>query len=301
MGHNPPRRAINHFGVNAVIIAGCLVMIAVMLIFPDSTSQAATAALRVWGLDVAPSLFPYMVFCRMLTARLRSRSVPAVPTVLLLGWMGGSPSGAAILGTYAEQGRFSPRVLSALIALTGTISPMFLLNTVRPWVQSDVFCQCLLGAHLLGALFSAAVAYVFLPHARTHVASTNSSEESSDPIAQSVMSILGVGGCIVFFSVLSAGIEAILPGLPQALRAGLHALLEVAGGVHALTAAPFSPFARAVLCAAASGFSGLSILTQNLLLLRPLGLGMRRLCILALLRAFGAGLTMAALYVCILR
>ncbi len=50
-----------------------------------------------------------------------------------------------------------------------------------------------------------------------------------------------------------------------------------------------------VLLAALTSFGGLSILSQNALFLRPLGLGLPRLALYGLLRALGAAALMALL------
>lgn len=271
-------------------------MIAAMLLMPECTTQAARSALTVWGLDVVPSLFPYMVFCRMLAEQFKKSSMPAAPAAAILGLMGGSPSGASVIAAYGSD--LSRRELLCLAALTGTVSPMFLRNTVNTWVRDARFCRLLLISHLLGAAFALAVVFLCtqksgskkkpLPPSAVQSGSVN-------PIVQCVDGILGVGGCIMFFSVLAAGIGAMMPAASPGPTALLHAVLEVAGGLHALTGAPFSPELRAILVAGASGFSGLSILTQNLLFLRPLGLSMRHLTALAVVRALGAAGAMALL------
>ena len=91
------------------------------------------------------------------------------------------------------------------------------------------------------------------------------------------------------------GERAELPGLPAASGALIHAVLEIAGGMHALCTAPLPPTLRAVIMAAASGFSGLSILMQNRLFLRPLGVSLRHLIGFGLVRAAGAGAAMWAM------
>ena len=50
-------------------IALCLLMMLVMLLSPQQAGDAARDALSTWALGVVPSLFPYMVLCRMLAAR----------------------------------------------------------------------------------------------------------------------------------------------------------------------------------------------------------------------------------------
>lgn len=272
-------------------------MLALMLRFPEESVSAARTALMVWGLDVVPSLFPYMVFCRMLASRLRACGVSASLAAPLLGVLGGSPSGAAVISAYAGAGRLSGRMLRALAALTGTISPMFLLSTVALWAKDARLGRLLLASNLAGAVLAMILAAclgedVGLPSS----AGSPGEEQPGEAITQSVQAILGVGGCIIFYSVLSSLPGAILPGEKGVGFALLHAVLEVSGGLHALLGAPLDPYARAVLCAAATGFSGLSILTQNLLFLRPFGFTLPQLMGFGLLRAAGASAAMALLY-----
>ena len=274
-------------------IVFCLVMITLMLIKPGITTGAARDALRVWGLDVAPSLFPYMVLCRLVASRLQKTGIPAAPAAAVLGLLGGSPSGAATLSGYAEG--LNTQQVRLLAALTGTISPMFLLNAVKLWSGDPRLCRLLLASHLSGAIF-ALVCTVFLTHGQKKSACQGASVSSGNPITESVQSILSVGGCIVFFSVLAAGLRALLPRLGLLPGALLHAALEISGGLHSLCALQIAPGIRAVCMAAASGFSGLSILMQNHLFLRPLGLTFSELLFFALLRAFGAGVMMAFLF-----
>ncbi len=297
-------KRIGSFGVKtAMIIALCTLMIGVMLSLPEVTGSAAREALRVWGLDVVPSLFPYMVFCRLIASRLQRTGLPAIPAAIGLGTLGGSPSGAAVVSVYACMGALTRRQVTMLAAWTGTISPMFLLSTVNTWVQNARVCRLLLISHLAGAAAAMAIAGLITrgeQPAPGRVQTPHSTPPSANPIAMSVESILNVGGCIVFFSVMAAGCCALLPWLHGAPGAVLHAALEVSGGLHALCGASLSPNAKAVAMAAASGFSGLSILTQNLLFLRPLGIHMPQLVAFGLLRAVVAAAVMQLLLLLLL-
>ena len=263
-------------------IAACLIMLAAMLAHPQPCASAARDALCVWGLHVVPSLFPYMVFARLLAGQLRETRLSPTVAVLTLGLMGGSPAGASVLAGYAE--RLPQERLLALGALTGTISPMFIVGTLAAWGMLGPLCRALLLAHLLAALLSAfSVRFFFSGAPAARPAASSSAQGGA--IAQSVQAILGVGGCIVFFSVVASLLELLLPAPEPAVRAALHAVLEIAGGMHALLAeCPSSPILP-VLAAALLGFGGLSILAQNALFLRPLGVGMGHLALFALLRA----------------
>ena len=276
-----------------------LAVLAALLRFPQVCMSSALSALRVWGLSVVPSLFPYMVLSRLLTRALHRRGMPTALCVPLLGLAGGSPSGAAALSGCARDSGLSRRALHALAALTGTISPMFFLGTLQSWADDTLLARRLLLAHLFGAAFAATCAFL-LPGARdsekrcANSAAPSPAQEES-PIVQSVQAVLNVGGCIVAYSVLAAYASLLLPPSAQELRAVLHAVLEAAGGAHALISAPLPPGLHAVLLAALTSFGGLSILSQNALFLRPLGLGLPRLALYGLLRALGAAALMALL------
>lgn len=267
----------------------CLAIVLMMMYSPNTYIPAARTALRIWGLDVVPSLFPYMVFCRILAAQLRRQRVPAAPVAAFLGLLGGSPSGASVLAAY---GSILPRkTLFALTALTGTISPVFLLNTVNQWIQNPAYCLILLFCHLFGAVFACIFVLLCMRktkrmHQDSECADMHMPEQ--DAIQQSIAAVLNIGGCIVIFSVVSVFLCRIAPfsrPLPSAL---IHAVFEAAGGIHALSMMPDTPM-RAVLIASVSSFSGFSILSQNLFFLRPLGICMPHLIAFALLRSVASG------------
>ena len=281
-------------------IACCLVLMLVMLLFPDSTGGAARSALSTWALSVVPSLFPYMVLCRMLASQLAGIRLPPALLVASLGLVGGSPSGAAMLSGYARSGRLRWDELPPLCALTGTISPIFVLNTAGGWLGEPFLARCLLAAHLLGAALSAAMVKACArrsPSSQEALPGNSDSVSPGDPIRESVRAILSVGGCIVFYSVVAEGLSLLLP-LPEKAAAVLHGALEAAGGVRALCTAGFSKNAQALLTSAMLGFSGVSILAQNSLFVRDFGVTMRELVLLGLLRAALSALLMAA-FLCI--
>lgn len=274
-----------------------LAVLAALLRFPQVCMGSALEALRVWGLSVVPSLFPYMVFSRLLSGALRRRGIPAALCVSTLGLAGGSPSGAAALSGCAHSSGLSLRTLHALAALTGTISPMFFLGTLQSWTGDSLLARRLLLAHLFGAVLSAACVFLLAGAQSAEESplrsSTPPSPQEESPIAQSVQAVLNVGGCIIVYSVLAACASLLLPPSAGVLRAVLHAALEAAGGAHALISMPLPAGIRAVLLAALTSFGGLSILTQNALFLRPLGLRLPRLALYGLLRALGASALMA--------
>lgn len=260
----------------------------ILVSFPTVTALSARDALAVWGLDILPTLFPYMVLCRMLSTRLRSLPIPAAPVCLLLGLIGGSPCGAAVINLSAD--RLSARSLHALCAITGTISPMFFLGTMRLWTQNPPLCRILLFIHWTGAISAAAIVWFLHRNALT-AAAADSTHAFENPISQSIDAILHVGGCIICFSVL-AGFLKLIPQLGSFSIAVIHALLEISGGVQALCSSGSTP-CLPVLLAALTGFSGLSVITQNSTFLKSSGISLTRLAAYGLLRALCSGAIMA--------
>ena len=252
----------------------CFLLAGMILCFPGTTISASQSALSIWARDIVPSLFPYMVLCKMTAQRLRSARFPAAPLAALLGCMGGSPSGAAMLSV-SSGGMAQSRLYA------------------HAWGVAQKTCLCLLAAHGLGAL-SAFVCVRRLSPVREKVAARETPEKANgNPITDSVFSVLGVGGCIVFFSVAAACIRILFPFLPETGCAYLQSVLEIAGGMRLLIQTSSASFARDVSMAVLTGFGGLSILTQNHLFLQVCGVTQGRLLCLALLRALMSGAVMA--------
>ncbi|MBQ7886319.1 MAG: hypothetical protein IJ313_05430 [Clostridia bacterium] len=268
-----------------------LLVIAFLILFPSDTADTALEAMRIWGTSIVPALFPYMVFSRLLCKSLQTLSLPAEPAAVLLGMLGGSPSGAAVIAAQSEW--LSPGSVYPLCTLAGTISPMFILGTVQSWTGDARLCRLLLVCHWLSALLSAGIVWMLCRRKAQSFRFTSSSVSSalSNPIVQSIDAILQVGGCIILYSVLSGILGRILSPFPF-MQPFVHAALEISGGVHAICQIRLTDSAKHVLLAAALGFGGLSILSQNHALLRPLGIRMRHLFSFAVMRSAASALLM---------
>lgn len=240
--------------------------------------------MRVWAVHVIPSLFPYMIMCRLLADEMKKKNISAYLSVPILGFLGGSPSGASVLAGYG--GHIHQRKLHALCALTGTISPMFFLSTVSGWLNDPRLGKLLLLSNAFAAFISSLVVYALSRrYSEKHsVVFKQNTTASENPLLQTITAILTVGGNIVLFSVI-AGYLSVINWIPRHIYALLHALLEAAGGVYALTQTPMNAQMRAVIISAATGFGGCSILFQNLSFLSSCGIKLRHLVIYGTIRA----------------
>jgi len=267
-------------------------ILAALLSRPQICAQSAKEALTIWGLHVVPSLFPYMVFSKLLCEQIKRTNCPPALICAVLGAFGGSPSGAAMIGTY--RFRLSDKAALSLAAWTGTISPMFFLGTVRSWTSRPSLCIQLLISQFAAALLTA-VSVPFVssdPHQVKYQDIPHHPDEKT-PLVQSIDAVLQIGGCIICFSVI-ASLLGHLP-LPRMLSPMLHALLEISGGIHNILLFPFPEKTQAILLAFVSGFGGLCILFQNLLFLRPVGIGLNKLLVLSFIRGLFSAAVMCAL------
>ena len=265
----------------------CGAMIFMLLSAPGRCTQSARQALAVWGLDVVPSLFPYMVLCRITSASLLRTRLPASLCAAVLGAVGGSPSGAAALSVCRHEGQLSSPAFRALCTFCGCISPMFLLGTLQNWGFTKDMCLRVFSIHIAGTSAAALLVFLFSHRLNSAAAAPAAvkAAQTEDPISMSIRSVLCVGGCIVFFSVAAEWLCMLLPAsIPDAVRAMIHATLEMSGGIHRLLTLPLGERSRIILCSAAAGFGGFSILLQNHILLSDSGTGMPGLFVYSLIR-----------------
>lgn len=113
-----------------ILLAG---MMALLLLRAPETMAAAEAACALFVRSVMPGLFPYLTLSQMLVSRCGRDMQPGM--LMLLGWCGGSPTGARLL---AMQGSRPHREQKALAVSCATMSPMFLLGTIGSWLNSRI-------------------------------------------------------------------------------------------------------------------------------------------------------------------
>ena len=235
-------------------------LLAALALRPQAGMEAARAACRQWATGVLPALFPYLVLSRLLLGAAGGGAL-TVPLAMLAG----SPAGARLLALGGPS-----RASQRRAALCATASPLFLLGTLSGGAL-------MLAAHWIGALAAYGFAACFPVRAAADsppAAFGSVSASLPEILADSALAMLPVCGCMVFFSVVTALVEALFP-LPPALGAALAAFLEMAGGCARIFALALpSRLTRALLCAAVS-FGGLSVFMQNAAYLRRAGADLR--------------------------
>ncbi len=229
-----------------------------LLVRAETTMHAASAACRLFATAVLPGLFPYMVLSLMLVSRVGQMS-PGL--LMLLGWGGGSPTGARLLPLCPGLSR---REQVRLAVSCATMSPMFLLGTVGGWLESPVAGVVVLGSVLIGGWIAGLMAGTC---AKQHDAPHSAAEDAAIPplsfgaaVEQSARTMLLVCGTMVMLRVLAALAAEVLPA---ALTLPVTTLLEVTTGTAEIAALPLPLPLRTAIIAGATGFGGMAIILQN--------------------------------------
>ncbi len=239
------------------------VMMVWLLLRSATAMAAASEACRLFVQSVLPGLLPYMVLALMLVSRIPG-PMPGW-LLMLLGWCGGSPTGARLL---ALQNRRDRR----LAVRCATMSPMFLLGTLGGWLGSTRAGLCLLASVLTGGWLAGLLAEPGPPGQAVQAAPMAFGEA----VASAAQTLLMVCGSMAVLRVALALAAELLPGLalPMAFA------LEATTAARLLAQLPLPLPMRTALVAGAAGFGGLAVLLQNRACYPPglMGLPRQLLC-----------------------
>ena len=232
----------------------CLLILLMLcqLLRAGITMDAASAACRLFVTAVLPGLFPYMVLSQILVSRMKRLS----PTlVMLLGWGGGSPTGAKL----TAMGNFPPQTQKRLLITCATMSPMFLLGTVGGWLESPLAGAVCLGSSILSGWVTGLIAVPSILRSE-HCSPAHAPLSFGAAVESTARTMLLVCGTMVMLRVFSALAGEILPAwavLP------VTTIMEVTTGAKAIAELPLPLMWRTALLSGATSFGGIAILMQN--------------------------------------
>ena len=268
---------------------------AALLLFPEVSSEAVVRGLLLCGRVILPSLFPFFVCSELLTelslaqlpARLFSGLMQPLfhirgegAAALVLGFLGGYPSGAQITARLYESGAVSKNEAERLLLFCNNAGPAFIVGVAGAGVFGSAAAGFLLwGVHIFCALLCGVLLRgPKLPMVRRKGENRSSGGASfaqafTASVRNAGASALQVCMFVVIFSVCSAFFQSLLPdGTPAPLRVLLVGMLELSNGMAAMQSAGASlPLAAFLL-----GFSGLGVWAQTQSLLAESGLDLRR-------------------------
>ena len=268
-------------------ITAVLVLGALLLLQPETASQAVRGALTLCFRTVVPSLFPFFVVVSLLLQLglagslqglcapfmgpvFHLRGVCALP--LLTGLLGGYPSGARTAADLCRQGLLTRREAELLLGFCDNCGPAFLLGYVGAGILGDTRAGTYLYLIHTAAALLAGMLLCRLSRDRGPALLRSSLPVKAVPFPQALTasvsgaaaSTINICAFVVLFRVLAA-----LP--PVQLPALVLGALEMVTGTAAL-----SPGRAGWIAAAAIvGWGGLSVHCQALAVTAPAGLSFR--------------------------
>lgn len=251
-------------------------------------TEAVTGALALCFTRVVPSLFPYMVVSSLVLSsglaaylgRLLARPCSALfalngncAAAIIIGLVSGFPVGARTAAATYTAGLCDKDEARRLCAFCNNTGPAFLIGTVGAgffgdgrtgaalWVIQAIASLMLGGLLSIGKSRKIQVSRTSIPFRPDLTAA----------VKDAVNGVLGVCGFVVFFSVLTDTLRAVLPTLPLTACA---AILEVTCGCELASA--LRGDAAFILAAFAVGWSGLCVHAQSAPYIMGAGLSIKK-------------------------
>ncbi|MBR0507739.1 MAG: hypothetical protein IJJ86_03940 [Clostridia bacterium] len=248
-----------------------LLLLLGLLAAPEAAFSAASDAALLWWTRVLPSLLPYLIVVSLLERsglflRLPKRIAPLL--LLPFGMLGGYPAGAKLAGRLCRDGAIGQADARKAAILTSFPNPVFLLSVVSAGLfHTPRAALPLLCGVCLPALFG------LIPLSRIRMTDDLragepfSAQSLPEAIKDGVRTILTIGGCLVFASVLGALIEAtgvltLFGAGAQTARAILLGTVEMTCGVQAAAGLSIPLAVRLAFCAFFVQFGGISVYLQ---------------------------------------
>lgn len=291
------------------ITFGIFLMVFTLLRSPSLCISAATDGLLLWFNKILPSLLPFIILINMLAGLniMKYISRLALPLTVslwhlpgsslfafIMGLIAGYPMGGKVVKQLVENKNLSISEGEKTLCFCNNCGPLFIIGTVGTLMLGDTHLgYFLFYIHLLSAFIISLIFSFYRTSSLDHTYSGISTSiqknfSFSHLFNQSVQSamdtLVGVGGYIIFFSVLARVITSSqfvhklvsLPffnQVPSTYILGLvTGLLELSNGTDALATSSSNTLYALALLSAIISFGGLCIYFQTLYILEDIPL-----------------------------
>ena len=253
-----------------------LTALGMMVLILDSKTALTGAST---GIDlcirtVIPSLFPFLFLSKILVSSLMGRELAFLRPIgrfcrmpegseclLLLGFIGGYPTGASSIGNCFQDGQLKKDQAERLLGFCNNAGPAFIFGIAGSLFTQPYIPWLLWGIHIVSALLTARG----IPNVKSRNSGITTSNCASAPQAlqHSVRVMAVICGWVVLFRILIAFCRRwflwLLPPVWQCLFAGI---LELANGCCSLSVVT-SPSVRFMLASAFLALGGICVAMQT--------------------------------------
>lgn len=261
--------------------------------FPQETASAIRQGFNLCIQTVIPAMFPYFILSDLFISTgsantLAQRLHPVMQKIfgiggngaspLLLGLIGGYPTGARIIAELYRKNQLSEKQAHRLLSFCCNAGPAFLVGVVG----GSFFCSPIIGVSLYGIhIVSAILCGIVLNFKTTSIKETTASESYSQPksipdaivqaVTGSMQTCLHICGFIMLFTLVISVEQLLLPSSSGILMS----LTEISSGCSILAKASLSWPEKYTLISGIVSFGGLCVLCQTMSVLSGTGLKIR--------------------------
>lgn len=259
-----------------------------VVLYSDKMSSAAAAGLELWLNTVVPSLFPFMVISSWLSFDFNVKSerldrltlsLFGVPSSYMLLFpvsvLSGYPAGAKIISDLYTKKAISRDTAEHLLSFCNNPGAIFIISAVSSSMLSDrgsavffIFI-CIFSSLVTGILYN----FVFpRDDDSKNIQVSRQDNGFYSAISSAVSSILLVGGCIIFFSVISEALSLFISCENGVINALISGFLEFTQGIRRASLLEKEiafPLICAMLC-----WGGLSVHLQTAALIGDCGISL---------------------------
>lgn len=245
---------------------------------PQTCLQALQDGLALCGGSLLLSLFPFLIVSSLLIqcpagdllgipfypiVRIIGIKNPCAARVLMIGFLGGFAPAASAVAEAVRTHQLTSDEADALLPACICSGPSFVILTVgQDLLNSSALGVCLFTAQILAGYLSAALLYRLRLHTYHDTPSPQAEHlpvppvRLDDVLSSASQTYLKICGFVLYFRMLSAGVEKLFPSSIGVFGA---MLLEVCSGC---ALASQTGFWASSLCCASLSLQGLSVLLQ---------------------------------------
>ena len=274
-----------------------LLCITLFIINPSNCMNSTLRGGKIWLLNVMPALFPFFILTRIIIT-LNQTSIATLDKftnkffktnnsglIYFLSLLSGYPVGAKMISSYYENGSIDKSTATKMFSFCSTSGPMFIVGTIGIGVFKNIrIGYILLISHILGSFVNGIIFRG--DNAPTNQLKIHPCKTSlNDIVYDSIISILLVGGYIIFSSVIIElltltnmlpTIASLISKIPyfnyDVVLSFLCGIIEITNGLIMLGNLQTSITLQIVLSSILIAFSGICIMLQSSAFLNKIGI-----------------------------
>lgn len=269
-----------------MVVSASVIGLTALILKSETAILAAYDGVILCIRSLIPALLPFLVFSTLLTGTLYGSTQPFLRPVgrlcgmpagsevlLLIGLLGGYPSGARCIHQAYQNGQLSRQQAQRLLGFCNNAGPAFIFGIIGGMFQSMAVLWVLWAIHITTAVTvgaalpgkAEAAGKVFVPARPLKV---------TDAITDAVRALGGICAWVILFRVLLSFLDSlVLKLLPIPLLVLVHGMLELTNGSMALNYIA-EPGLRFVISAVILSFGGACVGMQTASMTEKTGTGM---------------------------